>query len=78
VGMGVRISGRDWRYLYVAAALFLPVLPYAVVQPIIRYRYPIGTLLVFLAADMVWRTSALLLKRPSREPVLARHSSQWR
>jgi hypothetical protein len=78
VGMGARISGRDWRYLYVAAALFLPVLPYSVVQPIIRYRYPIGALLVFLAADMVWRTSAFLLKRPSREPVLARHSSQWR
>ena len=27
VGLSIRLGGRDWRYLYVAAALFLPMLP---------------------------------------------------
>ena len=78
VGLGARIAGRDWRYIYVAAALLLPMLPYALVQPVVRYRYPIDALLVFLAADMLWRTFAALLKRPSSEPVGAHTFSQSR
>jgi hypothetical protein len=78
VGLGARIASRDWRYLYVAAALLLTMLPYALVQPTVRYRYPIGGLLVFLAAEMVWRASAALLKRPSSEPVRARAVPQSR
>ena len=76
VGLGTRIWVKDWRYIYVAATLLLPMLPYALVQPVIRYRYPIGALLVFLAADMLSRNFALLLKRPSAEPVGARTFSQ--
>ena len=35
-------------------------------EPIIRYRFPVGGLLVFLAADIVWRTAQFALKlRPS-------------
>jgi len=57
VGLGGRIAGRDWRYLYVAAALLLTMLPYALVQSVVRYRYPIGALLVFLAADLIVRAT---------------------
>jgi hypothetical protein len=78
LGLGTRIAGRDWRYMYVAAALLLPMLPYALVQPVVRYRYPIGALLVFLAADMLWRAFAAPLKRPSSEPVGAHTFSQSR
>lgn len=38
VGLSIRLGGRDWRYLYVAAALFLPMLPSILTQPVIRYR----------------------------------------
>jgi hypothetical protein len=66
VGLGAQLAGRNWRYLYVAAALFLPMLPYILGEPVLRYRYPIGGVLVFLAADMVWRTMQAASKRPSR------------
>ncbi|WP_313535044.1 hypothetical protein [Sphingomonas sp.] len=43
------------RYAYVAIALLLPVLPYLITQPILRYRYLISTLLIFLALDAATR-----------------------
>jgi hypothetical protein len=69
VSLGVRLAGRDWRYIYPAAALILPMLPYVVAEPWIRYRYPIGGILVFLATDLVWRIAQFALRRPSRLPV---------
>jgi len=69
VGLGARIASRDWRYVYVAAALFLTMLPYAVVQPTVRYRYPVGGLLVFLAAEMVWRALATVSRQSMRASV---------
>ena len=45
------LSRRDPRYLYVACVVFVPALPYIIVQPILRYRYLISTVMVFLAAD---------------------------
>jgi hypothetical protein len=63
VGLGARIADRDWPYLYVAAALLLTMLPYAVVQPVVRYRYPIGALLVFLAADAIVRAARFVSNR---------------
>jgi hypothetical protein len=63
VGLGARLARRDWRFVYVAAPLLLLMLPYALAQPVVRYRYPVGGLLVFLAADMAWRTSASVQKR---------------
>ncbi len=67
-GLGVSLSRRDWRFLYVAAPLLLLMLPYALGQPVVRYRYPVGGLLVFLAADMTWRASKSLLSRLSWRP----------
>ena len=66
VSLGARLACRDWRYIYVAAALLLPMLPYVLGEPIIRYRFPVGGLLVFLAAGIVRRTAQFALKlRPS-------------
>jgi hypothetical protein len=62
-GLGVRIACRDWRYIFVAAPLFLTMLPYLFIEPVVRYRYPIGGLLVFLAADLAWRAAGAALKR---------------
>jgi len=63
-GRQVRLQGLA---LYIrAAALLLPMLPYVLGEPTIRYRFPVGGLLVFLAADIVWRTAQFALKlRPS-------------
>lgn len=63
VAWGLR---RDSRFLYAAAMLVLPVAPYILAQPILRYRYLITTLLVFLAADLLAR----LAKRFSRAGTL--------
>jgi hypothetical protein len=63
VGLGDRIAGRDWRYVYVLAALFLTMAPYALVQAVVRYRYPIGALLVFLAADTIVRATRFMSNR---------------
>ncbi len=57
---------RDQRYWYVLAMLVLPVAPYILAQPVLRYRYLITTLLVFLAADCVGR--AVELHAPRRVP----------
>ncbi len=43
------------RYSYVAVMTLVPFLPYAIVQPTLRYRYICLSLLVFLSADFVSR-----------------------
>jgi hypothetical protein len=58
--------------------VLLPMPLYVLVQPVVRYRYPIGALLVFLAADGVWRAAAALLRQGSAEPVLRRSHSHGR
>jgi hypothetical protein len=75
IGLGVRLACRDWRYIYVAAALLLPMLFYVLGEPIIRYRFPVGGLLAFLASDLVWRTAQFALKSASPAAVLARLES---
>ena len=56
-GLATGLACRDWRYIYVAAALVLPMLPYVLGQPLGRYRYPVDGLLVFLAADFISRAA---------------------
>jgi hypothetical protein len=70
VGLGDRLARRDWRFAYVAAPLLVLMLPYVFGLPILRYRYPIGGLLAFLAADMAWRASKSVQKRLSWQPLL--------
>lgn len=53
--LAVMLWRRHWRYLYLLAAVTLPCLPYVMVYPLLRYRYLVSTLLVFLACDGAWR-----------------------
>jgi hypothetical protein len=68
LSLGVRLACGDSRYIYVAAALFLPMLPYVLGAPIVRYRFPVGGLLVFLAADLFWRMAPTASGLPSLRP----------
>lgn len=43
------------RYSYVAVMTLVPFLPYAIVQPTLRYRYICLSLLVFLSVDFISR-----------------------
>ena len=56
--IGWGLLRRDGRYLYPLAMLVLPVVPYVLVQPVLRYRYIILGLTIFLAADLVGRLLA--------------------
>jgi hypothetical protein len=49
--------------LYLACVLLIPSLPYALVQPIQRYRYPLVVLTFFLAAELAARVAAYMAKR---------------
>jgi hypothetical protein len=62
-GLGVELVRRNWRYLYVAAALALATAPYLLAQPMLRYRYPTYAVLLFLTAGLVCRIIAI-----AREP----------
>lgn len=57
---------RDRRYLYVAVAIVVLMLPYVVVQPILRYRYLTSTLALFVAADISVRLLTALWQRRRR------------
>jgi hypothetical protein len=47
------------------------ILPYVFAQPVVRYGYLVVGILVFLAADIAWRTAESLSKRPLHGHVLA-------
>ncbi len=49
--------------LYLACALLIPSLPYALVQPVQRYRYLVVLLTYFLAADFLARLAAYITRR---------------
>jgi hypothetical protein len=49
--------------LYLACVLLIPSLPYAMVQPVQRYRYLVVLLTFFLAADFAARVTAYVAKR---------------
>jgi hypothetical protein len=59
---------RNWQmWTYVALALILPSLPYIATAPVIRYRYIISTLLIFLAVEAIRRAFEAFVK-PAAEP----------
>lgn len=66
LGVAWRLVSRDWRYLYVLAALLLPALPYILAQPILRYRYTVAALMTFLAAEFAWRLLAQVMRFGTR------------
>ncbi|WP_164156060.1 hypothetical protein [Sandarakinorhabdus rubra] len=54
----VMLWRRRWHYYYIAAAVLLPVLPYIMTYSLLRYRYVISTMLIFLACDGLARALA--------------------
>lgn len=49
------LLARQWRYLYVAAVVALASAPYVMTFPLMRYRYAVSSLLIFLALDGTFR-----------------------
>ncbi|OAN67158.1 hypothetical protein [Sphingomonas sp. TDK1] len=62
------LAWRNRKYRYVALALVLPALPYLITQPILRYRYLISTLLIFMAVDALVRLWFYLRARSAAAP----------
>lgn len=60
------LISREAKYLYILPALLLPSLPYVMVQPVIRYRYLISSLVIFLACDALRRLAQYLASRRSK------------
>jgi hypothetical protein len=54
-GLGRALVRRQWVFLYLVPPVVLIALPYVLAQPLVRYRYVIASLLVFLAADALTR-----------------------
>jgi len=54
-GIGSALARREWLYLYFIPPLAVLPLPYLLTQPLVRYRYVIASLLVFLAFDGIAR-----------------------
>jgi hypothetical protein len=57
------IPTRHWRYLYPAALVAVASVPYILTYPLMRYRYIISYLLIFLALDGLWRIATLIRTR---------------
>lgn len=55
VGLFAALSRRQWLFLYLIPPVLLLPLPYLLTQPLVRYRYVIASLLIFLAADALAR-----------------------
>jgi hypothetical protein len=57
------MASRRRPYAYILVAVLACSLPYIVVQPTLRYRYPISTLLIFCALDGSFRLFTYLRAR---------------
>lgn len=55
VGLFGALARRQWLFLYLIPPVLLLPLPYLLTQPLVRYRYVIASLLIFLAADALAR-----------------------
>jgi hypothetical protein len=55
IGLAMGLWRRDWRYLYIAPYVLLPILLYIPFQPVIRYAWLVYPPLAYLAADALSR-----------------------
>lgn len=55
VGLFGALARRQWLFLYLIPPVLILPLPYLLTQPLVRYRYVIASLLIFLAADALSR-----------------------
>jgi hypothetical protein len=59
----VLMAFRRRDYLYLLAATLVCSLPYTVIQPILRYRYLVSSMLIFLAFDGATRLARYFAER---------------
>jgi hypothetical protein len=52
-GLLTALYRRRWQYLYVVLPVLFASLPYILVQPRLRYRYLIASLIIFAAFDLL-------------------------
>lgn len=74
-GWLVLMARRRLGYAYLLAAIATSALPYMIVQPTLRYRYLISTLLVFLAFDGVVRAVRYFLRSKAAKEEALRTAS---
>jgi hypothetical protein len=55
LGLLARLTGAHPRFRYAAILVAATILPYMLVQPILRYRYLVFAMLMFFAADLAVR-----------------------
>jgi hypothetical protein len=55
VGLIAGMIRQQWQFVYLLPPIVLLPLPYLLTQPLVRYRYAIASLLVFMAADYLAR-----------------------
>lgn len=56
------------RYAYLTTAVILPILPYMLAQPVLRYRYLVFALLLFLSWDFIGRMTDWLRSANQERP----------
>lgn len=61
VGIGFALVRLGRRYRYAAIMTLVPIVPYLIVQPTLRYRYLIFGLLTFFAFDVLSRLAARII-----------------
>lgn len=59
------------RFFYAAALALAPALPYILVQPVIRYRFSVLGILLFLSAEIVFRAVRNSIDRIPKRPSAA-------
>jgi hypothetical protein len=61
LGIGYALVRLGRRYRYAAIMTLVPIMPYLIVQPTLRYRYVIFGLLTFFAFDLIARLATRLI-----------------
>jgi len=62
--VAVGLARRRYRWLYIAAAIVPPCLPYMMTFSLLRYRYVVSTLLIFIAVAGAWQLLGVLTRQP--------------
>ncbi len=60
-GIGYALAALDRRYRYAAIMGLVPMIPYLVVEPILRYRYLVFGVLTFFACDLLVRIAGSVI-----------------
>lgn len=68
ITIGAGLARRRFDWLYVAAAVLLPAVPYIATYPLLRYRYVVSTLLIMLGVGGCWMLAQFCVARLSGRP----------